>query len=122
MANTIAKWALLSATAIAVAGCGGGIGIGDGIFSRKSSGASPDELGREALGRSTAERETIWDLFIDQDDPNTTVQVNKYIWNAALDVLSFLPIQAADPFSGVIVTGYGTPGRRAGLSRHNICA
>ncbi|AJE45120.1 DUF3576 domain-containing protein [Celeribacter indicus] len=37
------------------------------------------------------------------------VQVNKYIWNAALDVLSFLPVQEADPFTGVIITGYGTP-------------
>lgn len=37
------------------------------------------------------------------------VQVNKYIWNAALDVLSFLPVQEADPFTGVILTGYGTP-------------
>lgn len=37
------------------------------------------------------------------------VQVNKYIWNAALDVLSFLPVQTADPFTGVITTGYGTP-------------
>lgn len=36
-------------------------------------------------------------------------QVNKYIWNAALDVLSFLPVQSADPFTGVILTGYGTP-------------
>lgn len=37
------------------------------------------------------------------------VQVNKYIWNAALDVLSFLPVTSADPFTGVIITGYGTP-------------
>lgn len=37
------------------------------------------------------------------------VQVNKYIWNASLDVLSFLPVEQADPFTGVIVTGYGTP-------------
>lgn len=39
---------------------------------------------------------------------NTTVEVNKYIWNAALDVLNFLPIESVDPFTGVIVTGYGT--------------
>ncbi|MCA0041927.1 DUF3576 domain-containing protein [Celeribacter litoreus] len=38
-----------------------------------------------------------------------SVQVNKYIWNGALDVLSFLPVQSADPFTGVILTGYGTP-------------
>ena len=49
------------------------------------------------------------DLFSNRDDPNTTVEVNKYLWNAALDVLNFLPIESADPFSGVIVTGYGTP-------------
>ena len=54
-------------------------------------------------------RETIWDLFVTNDDPNTTIEVNKYLWNASLDILNFLPIQSADPFSGVIVTGYGTP-------------
>jgi len=26
-----------------------------------------------------------------------------------LDVLSFLPVQSVDPFTGVITTGYGTP-------------
>jgi hypothetical protein len=52
---------------------------------------------------------TIWDLFKNADDPNTTVEVNKYIWNATLDILSFLPVQTVDPFTGVIVTGYGVP-------------
>lgn len=37
------------------------------------------------------------------------VAVNRYLWAASLDVLSFLPVQEADPFTGVIVTGYGTP-------------
>lgn len=61
------------------------------------------------------DRETIWDLFGNQDDPNVTVEVNRYLWNAALDVLNFMPVQAADPFSGIIQFGYGTPpgGRRA---------
>jgi len=54
-------------------------------------------------------RSTIWDLFNNEDDPNTTIAVNKYLWNASLDILNFLPIQSADPFSGVIVTGFGTP-------------
>ncbi|PIB23088.1 hypothetical protein BFP76_08660 [Amylibacter kogurei] len=53
------------------------------------------------------ERETIWDLFEDKDK-STQVQVNKHIWAASLDVLSFLPIEAADPFTGVIVMGWGT--------------
>ncbi|MGZ9808934.1 DUF3576 domain-containing protein [Pseudoroseicyclus sp. H15] len=37
------------------------------------------------------------------------VAVNRYLWSAALDVLSFLPIESVDPFTGVIVFGYGTP-------------
>lgn len=37
------------------------------------------------------------------------VGVNKYLWNASLDVLNFLPVQTVDPFTGVIQTGYGTP-------------
>ena len=42
-------------------------------------------------------------------DPDIEIQVNKYLWNASLEVLSFLPLQSADPFTGVLVTGFGTP-------------
>ncbi|MDC0737919.1 DUF3576 domain-containing protein [Cognatishimia sp. SS12] len=55
------------------------------------------------------ERETtIWDIF-KSDDSDVTVKVNKYIWAASLEILDFLPVESVDPFSGVIVTGYGTP-------------
>ena len=37
------------------------------------------------------------------------VKVNRFLWTATLDVLDFLPVQAADPFTGVISTGYGNP-------------
>ncbi|MDC1292544.1 DUF3576 domain-containing protein [Amylibacter sp.] len=33
--------------------------------------------------------------------------VNKYLWQASLEVLSFLPINSADPFSGIIVFSKG---------------
>ncbi|MEM7317889.1 MAG: DUF3576 domain-containing protein [Pseudomonadota bacterium] len=51
---------------------------------------------------------TIWDLLRPTNVENT-VEVNKYLWAASLDVLSFLPVQTVDPFTGVIVTGFGTP-------------
>jgi Domain of unknown function (DUF3576) len=51
---------------------------------------------------------SIWDLF-GTNKPDQTVNVNRFLWNASLDVLSFLPVQSVDPFTGVIVTGYGTP-------------
>lgn len=37
------------------------------------------------------------------------VKVNRFLWTASLEVLNFLPVQSADPFTGVITTGYGTP-------------
>jgi hypothetical protein len=52
---------------------------------------------------------TVWDLFRDRGDQGQVGAVNKYIWNASLEVLNFLPIQNVDPFSGVITTGFGTP-------------
>ena len=33
--------------------------------------------------------------------------VNKYLWQASIEVLSFLPINSADPFTGIIVFGKG---------------
>ena len=39
--------------------------------------------------------------------------VNKYLWQASLEVLGFLPINSADPFSGIIVFGKGkAPGSK----------
>ena len=33
--------------------------------------------------------------------------VNKYLWQASIEVLNFLPIHSADPFSGIIVFSKG---------------
>jgi len=51
---------------------------------------------------------TIWALFNPKTADNT-IAVNRYLWTASLEVLNFLPIQTVDPFTGVIVTGFGTP-------------
>lgn len=52
---------------------------------------------------------TVWDIFKKREDPGRVGAVNRYLWNSALDVLDFLPVQTVDPFSGVITTGFGTP-------------
>ena len=45
------------------------------------------------------------DLFKSGNDEIGSV--NKYLWQASIEVLSFLPINSADPFSGIIVFGKG---------------
>jgi len=105
---------LVLGLALALAGCGAGSGL-KRMFSVSQPGggtgedavmANPDYVPQK-VGQER--RSTIWDLFSNSDDPNITVEVNKYLWQASLEVLDFLPIQTVDPFSGVIVTGYGTP-------------
>lgn len=51
---------------------------------------------------------TIWDV-LNTNLSTTPVKVNRYIWQASLEVLDFMPIESIDPFSGIIVMGYGTP-------------
>ncbi|MDC0487906.1 DUF3576 domain-containing protein [Amylibacter sp.] len=45
------------------------------------------------------------DLF--KAGSNEIGSVNKYLWQASIEVLSFLPINSADPFSGIIMFGKG---------------
>jgi hypothetical protein len=50
------------------------------------------------------------------DDGKARLPINKYLWQAALDTLSFLPLTSTDPFTGVIATDWGAtpeaPGER----------
>lgn len=39
----------------------------------------------------------------------TGIGVNTYLWRAALDTVSFMPLASADPFGGVILTDWYTP-------------
>ncbi|MEM9681986.1 MAG: DUF3576 domain-containing protein [Pseudomonadota bacterium] len=37
------------------------------------------------------------------------ITVNSYLWRASLDTVSFLPLNTADPFGGVIITDWYSP-------------
>lgn len=61
------------------------------------------------LNRGETRGTTIQDAFFNRRNEERIVQVNRYIWTASLQVLNFLPIQEVDPYTGVIITGFGTP-------------
>jgi hypothetical protein len=112
MSLFLLRAAAMGAALSLVAGCGGlrGIGSGDsGFFGGGADPAASAQSPGPNESRETDAGNTIWSLFSNSADPNTTVEVNKYIWNASLDILNFLPIETVDPFTGVIVTGFGTP-------------
>jgi hypothetical protein len=93
----------LVAAVLTLAGCGltqgagGAAGEGDDFSTPRQSAAAEEP------------NSTIWDLFRPRPDVGQVGAVNRYIWNAALETLDFLPVQTVDPFSGVITTGFGTP-------------
>lgn len=56
------------------------------------------------------------DIFGGTGEGQGRLPVNKYLWQGALDTLSFLPLASSDPFTGVIATEWGAtpeaPGER----------
>jgi hypothetical protein len=114
----LSKGILCSVVVLSLAACGGG---GGGLFGlgKKDSKRIVNEgeyvRDFDSTARQNAENKRaagqggIFSLFTGQQDPNVTLKVNKYLWNASLDVLNFMPIEAADPFTGTIAMGYGRP-------------
>lgn len=125
------RLAVCGALVLALAGCGGGTGGGlfsGGLFGRGAPAAplSEDDQAKlenlnEAMSREeraerargftplTERRGVLGDLFRARRESDVGTNVNRYLWNASLDALSFLPVETVDPFTGVISTGYGTP-------------
>ncbi|MDV7272023.1 DUF3576 domain-containing protein [Thioclava sp. A2] len=105
--KTILRTGAALGLVLALAGCGASSSklFSWGGFSRANEAQAQQKVKKDP----NAKEGTIWDLFSNSDDPNITIEVNRYLWQASLEVLNFLPVQSVDPFSGVIVTGYGTP-------------
>jgi hypothetical protein len=95
------KTAVALTTALAISGCGA-------LKSDAPNSSAGSPSGRPDVRDASQETTPIWELF-KVKNTETNVLVNKYIWSASIEVLNFLPIQTVDPFTGVIVTGYGTP-------------
>jgi len=74
---------------------------------RRAGGAQdPDETTGSLLGGSG--------LTFGDEEPSgpaggTGIGVNAYLWRASLDTLSFMPVDSADPFGGVVLTDWYSP-------------
>ena len=81
--------------ALAVAGAGAALSVGGCQWVQ-------DDISR-TLGNAPEERGRSADLAASRI---TTIGVNAYLWQAALDTLSFAPLAQADSNGGVIVTDW----------------
>jgi len=103
---------ILSALLVAVtlSACGGP------IVKEASYPTRPE--GSDKIVYSDQKHETIWGgddtlsakLFGKKDEDTssggTGIGVNSFLWRAALDTVSFMPVTSADPFGGVILTDW----------------
>ena len=96
--KTIVKTTVIAAACLTVlSACSRERQLREDAFTVKTGRASPS-----AVTSGTS----LFDAF---RDGGTKVKVNRYLWTASLQVLDFLPIENADPFTGVISTGFGRP-------------
>lgn len=95
--------AVMGMVAALLSGCGGSSQQSQETVANNNRGYTSAQEVQDSTGT------TIWEAFGASGTSDVTVNVNKYIWAASLEVLNFLPVQSVDPFTGVIVTGFGTP-------------
>jgi Domain of unknown function (DUF3576) len=72
------------------------------------------EAGNVPQGSMFGDQGILGGLFGTRHDNNANqgtgaLGVNAYLWRGALDTLSFMPLQSADPFGGVIITDWYSP-------------
>ncbi len=82
-----------------LSGCGSG---------NRNSGDTPVSTADGAQSNVTDEGDDGGFLFFggDNDEQSAGIGVNSFLWRASLDTLSFMPLQSADPFGGVIITDW----------------
>ena len=100
---------MLLAVTLNVAACSNGV---------KTEAKYPSGLDRTTTGEDVyGEKESIFgkkglQIFGGKDGPaddgSTGIGVNAFLWRAALDTVSFMPLASADPFGGVIITDWYT--------------
>lgn len=102
--RSLGKIAVVLLTVGTLTACGGIRNLGSEATARPDAYTNPNN----PSNIETDPDNTIWSIF-NRSSGEQNVEVNRYLWAASLEVLNFLPVQSVDPFTGVIVTGYGTP-------------
>ena len=78
----------------------------------------PDTTGPRGTSSGQNDNESVFgsggiNLFggsdTDKSDSGGGIGINSFLWRASLDTLSFMPLNSADPFGGVIITDWYSP-------------
>ena len=111
------RLALLAGLALAVVACG------PASEDARLPSNDRDEQLRERRGSILGNEGLNFELFGDNSGATAGagIGVNEFLWRASLDTVSFLPINSADPFGGVILSDwYGSPQTPAERFKVNV--
>ena len=86
----------------------GGCGFGALLEGNSKAPIETSEFNTNPNNSLPETQTSIFDLFDREGESESVLRVNRYIWKASLEVLNFLPLEAVDPFSGIIKTGWGS--------------
>ena len=86
----------------------GGCGFGALLEDNSKAPIETSEFNTNPNNSLPETQTSIFDLFDREGESESVLRVNRYIWKASLEVLNFLPLEAVDPFSGIIKTGWGS--------------
>lgn len=113
---------MMAALPVLLVGCGG-----SGEYAQKPEDAAPQAPGRDfkdenesvfGEGGLSLTRILSGEAFGggSSEDGGGSLPVNRFLWQASLDTLNFLPLSSTDPYTGVIATDWGAapnqPGER----------
>lgn len=110
MARSQNKYALLILVCGLLAACGSGVEREAKYPTGAKRSAQPDIY---AKPESIFGEDGIKLLGKDGGPGDSVITVNSYLWRAALDTVSFMPLTSVDPFGGVILTDWYAPSESA---------
>ena len=107
------KFMAFSVVALALAACGGKVEPAD---------VNPTPSGmKQGPGLFSGEGGNLRDAFGGNKSAAAALPVNPFLWRAALETLSFLPLEEVDSTGGVLTTGWAVnPEKKTERSRVNV--
>ena len=127
LAKTTLKMSALAAAVGLLASCGGGDYSAEEDTSPRSGPLNEySEKDETILGEGGVSLNRILsgDVLGSTPGEGEGIPVNKFLWQATLDTLQFLPLASTDPFTGVIATDWGAspsqPGERFKVTAYMV--
>ncbi len=110
MTHRLRQSAILALCGFSLAACAGSREVGQNEYASTASQSTSLDTSAGIAGEGGISLGVGGKRSNKDEEPTGSIGVNAYLWRAALDTLSFMPLLSADPFGGVIITDWWEAG------------